>query len=65
MSDKLNSFLKSRRFWAALGGLVAVTGKEFIPALEQFSDAQIIAGVLMIGFWIYGESLRSSEGPKE
>lgn len=65
MSDKINSLLKSRRFWTAVAGIIIVVAKDQIPFLQQFSDQQITDIVLLVGAWIVGESLRSSEGPKE
>lgn len=64
MGDKLNSLIRSRRFWVAVAGLVVIVGKEQIPFLQQFTDEQIQAAILMVGAWIVGESLRSSEAPK-
>lgn len=57
MSDKINSLIKSRRFWITIGTIAAVVFKDKLGIPED----QIQAIVLAIGAWIVGESLRSSE----
>jgi hypothetical protein len=55
------SLVKSRRFWVAIAGLVVAVGRDQIPILQSFTDEQITQAVLVLGAWIVGESLRSSE----
>jgi hypothetical protein len=55
------SLIKSRRFWVAIAGLVVAVGRDQIPILQSFTDEQITQAVLVLGAWIVGESLRSSE----
>jgi hypothetical protein len=59
--SKLQTLVKSRRFWVAVAGIVIAVGREQIPFLQSFSDEQITQAVVMLGAWIVGESLRSSE----
>jgi hypothetical protein len=59
--SKLQTLVKSRRFWVAIAGLVVAVGRDQIPILQSFTDEQITQAVLMLGAWIVGESLRSSE----
>lgn len=59
--SKLQTLFKSRRFWVAVAGLVIAVGRDQIPFLSNFSDEQITQAVVMLGAWIVGESLRSSE----
>ena len=55
------TLIKSRRFWVAVAGLVVAVGRDQIPILQSFTDEQITQAVLVLGAWIVGESLRSSE----
>jgi hypothetical protein len=59
MQGKLDSLIRSRRFWIAAAGVAVVVLKETmaIPLTEE----QITQVVLLVGSWIVGESLRSSE----
>ncbi len=59
--SKLQTLVKSRRFWVAIAGLVVAVGRDQIPILQSFTDEQITQAVLVLGAWIVGESLRSSE----
>ncbi len=59
--SKLQTLVKSRRFWVAVAGLVIAVGRDQIPILQSFSDEQITQAIVMLGAWIVGESLRSSE----
>lgn len=60
--DKLNSILKSRRFWvAALGIAVPLLNEKLGLNLTEEQQAHISA---MIIAWIVGETIRSSEGAK-
>jgi hypothetical protein len=59
MRGKLDSLFRSRRLWIAAAGVAVVILKETmaIPLTEE----QITQVVLLVGSWIVGESLRSSE----
>lgn len=59
--DKLNSLLRSRRFFAAAVGLAAIVAKHYGVIPENVSDDQILAGAVLIASWVLGESFRSSE----
>ena len=59
--SKLQTLVKSRRFWVAVAGLAIAVGREQIPFLANFTDEQITQAVMVLGAWIVGESLRSSE----
>ena len=59
--SKLQTLVKSRRFWVAVAGIVIAVGREQIPFLANFTDEQITQAVMVLGAWIVGESLRSSE----
>lgn len=59
--SKLQTLVKSRRFWVAVAGVVIAVGRDQIPFLANFTDEQITQAVIMLGAWIVGESLRSSE----
>jgi hypothetical protein len=60
MKEKLDSLVRSRRFWAAAAGVAVVFLKEAVGV--PLSEEQITQLVLLAGTWIVGESLRSSEG---
>ncbi len=60
MKEKINSLVKSRRFWVAAAGVAVVFLKEAVGV--PLSEDQITQLVLLAGSWIVGESLRSSEG---
>jgi hypothetical protein len=59
MPDFLQSFIKSRRFWLMIGGVAVAVFKEQLGL--PLTDQQITEIVLLIGSWIVGESLRSSQ----
>jgi hypothetical protein len=59
--DIFQTLIKSRRFWVAVAGIAIAAGREQIPFLQNFTDEQITQAILMLGAWIVGESLRSSE----
>jgi len=61
MAGKIEYLVKSRRFWVAVAGIAIAVGRDSVPFLQNFSDDQITQGVLILGAWIVGESLRSSE----
>ena len=54
--DKLNSLLKSRKFWAAVGGIVVVIVKAFAPDLP-LSDEQLGGIVILLASYIIGTGL--------
>jgi hypothetical protein len=60
MKEKLDSLVRSRRFWVAVAGVAVVVLKESIGV--PLSEDQITQLVLLGASWIVGESLRSSEG---
>jgi hypothetical protein len=59
MPDILQSFVKSRRFWLLIGGVAVAVFKDQLGL--PLTDQQITEIVLLIGSWIVGESLRSSQ----
>ena len=55
---KLQTLVKSRRFWVAVAGVVAVTS----DALGLGLSEEVVTNFVLLGAaWIVGESLRSSE----
>ena len=55
---KLQTLVKSRRFWVAVAGVVAVTS----DALGLGLSEEMVPNFVLLGAaWIVGESLRSSE----
>jgi hypothetical protein len=59
MPDILQSFIKSRRFWLMIGGVAVAIFKDQLGL--PLTEEQINEMVLLIGAWIVGESLRSSQ----
>ena len=58
MVEKLRTLVKSRRFWVAVAGVVAVTTDALGLGLSQ----EMVTNFVILGAaWIVGESLRSSE----
>jgi uncharacterized membrane protein len=58
MGAKLKNLVKSRRFWVAIAGVVAVTAQ----SLGYDVSSEVVTNVVIIGAsWIVGESLRSSD----
>lgn len=58
MGTKLKNLVKSRRFWVAVAGVIAVTAQ----ALGFEVSSEVVTNVVIIGAsWIVGESLRSSD----
>ena len=55
---KLQTLVKSRRFWVAVAGVIAVTSDALGLGL---SEDMVTNFVLLGAAWIVGESLRSSE----
>lgn len=54
----LNDLIKSKRFWAALAGIVVVVAKDRLPI--ALDEQQITMIVMAIGSWIVGDSLRAT-----
>ena len=58
MMGKLQTIVKSRRFWVAVAGVVAVA----TDALGLGLSPEMVTNFVLLGAaWIVGESLRSSE----
>ncbi len=58
--DKLYSLLKSRKFWAAVIGLLLIIARNFIPNFLPFGDAEITGIVLLLISYILGTALEDS-----
>lgn len=59
MQSKLQTLVRSRRFWAAVSGLVVVIAQDIgITGLEPDAVQNII---FLVVSWITAESIRSSE----
>lgn len=60
--EKLPAFLTSKRFWAAVGGVVSVvlidSGLDETQVNEVITKILAVAGIL--SSWIIGDSLRST-----
>lgn len=54
MPEKLKSLLQSRRFWAALAGVLAVSLKETVGLDEE----QVLAISAIVATLIWGETQR-------
>jgi hypothetical protein len=63
--DIFQTLIKSRRFWVAVAGIAIAVGRDSIPFLQNFTDEQITQAIMVLGAWIVGESLRSSEAVKQ
>ena len=59
MKDKLVALLKSRRFWAATIGLVAVVSSSLFG--YEMDTEQILSVVGIVMAWIVGDSFRKTE----
>ena len=57
MGAKINTLLKSRRFWVAVAGLVIVSS-ETVRANVGITADQTTNVILVLGSWIVGDSLR-------
>lgn len=55
--DKLISLVKSRRFWAAVGGAVVIALQDVIGIDEQTANGL----VALVIAWIVGDSLTKTE----
>lgn len=56
MQNKLMTLLKSRKFWAALVGLVMVVVKGYVPDFPVSED-QVLALVMVLVAYILGTGL--------
>ena len=54
----LNDMIKSKRFWAAVAGIIVVVAKDRLPV--ALDEQQITMIVMAIGSWIVGDSLRAT-----
>jgi len=59
MPETLQTLFKSRRFWAIVAGIVLVVAKEPVAKLG-LTPEDVTKVVLLIGTWVAGETLRSS-----
>ena len=57
MIKKIKDLVKSRRFWAAVGGVIVV-GLQDVLGLEPATANSIVA---VVASWIVGDSLRTTE----
>jgi|TARA_R110002074_G_scaffold371950_1_gene547255 hypothetical protein len=58
MGDKIKKLIKSRRFWVAVAGVIAVSAE----SLGFSISPEVVTNVVIIAAsWIVGESVRSSE----
>jgi uncharacterized membrane protein len=57
--DKVKSLLKSRRFWVAAVGLVAVCASEAFNV--ELDIEQIVGVVSIVVAWIIGDTVRVTE----
>lgn len=53
----MNEIFKSKRFWAAVASVAAVALKDKLPINEE----QLTQIIYVIGAWIVGDSLRSTD----
>lgn len=60
MQAKIQSLLKSRRFWLALSGIIVAVSQDL--GITTLSAEQIQNICMMLGSLVLGESIRSSEG---
>ena len=60
--NKFTSLLKSRRFHSALIGVVVVVGSHYGVNL---SAEELISFSLIVSSWIWGDSIRKTEGSKD
>lgn len=60
MQNKLNTLIKSRRFWASVSGLIVVVLNE--TGIANLNPDTVQNTILLIIGWVASESIRSSEG---
>ena len=58
LTDKLQSLIRSRRFWVAVAGIAVTFSDTFGLGLVPNTIQHV---VLLLGAWIVGDSLRSTE----
>lgn len=58
----MSDLIKSKRFWAAIGGLAVVIVQQFVPSIPE---SAVLAAVGLISTWILGETFRPVSEPKE
>jgi uncharacterized membrane protein len=59
MKNKLSTLLKSRRFWAAAAGLVAVVGQDVFGV--ELDTEQLVAISTIVVAWIIGDAVRETK----
>lgn len=57
--DKVKSLIKSRRFWAASFGVVAVVASNLFEV--ELNVEQLTAIAVMVSAWILGDTVRPTE----
>ena len=57
--DKLQSLLKSRRFWAAAAGLIIVLAKDQLGL--NLTEEQVVEVGTLISVWIFSDSIRKTD----
>ena len=58
MDGKLVALLKSRRFWVAAAGVIAVVGSEIF--CMDFDTEQIAGVAAIVSAWIIGDTVRKT-----
>ncbi len=58
--DTLYALLKSRKFWAAVIGLLLILARNFIPNFLPFTDADITAVMFVLISYILGTALEDA-----
>jgi len=58
LKEKFQGLIKSRRFWVAEAGIAVTFSDTFGLGLEPDTIQHV---VLLLGAWIVGDSLRSTE----
>lgn len=61
MESKWTELLKSRKFWAALVGLVLIVAKALQPTLA-IDEAQVTNVVMLLAAYIVGTGLEKKSG---
>lgn len=58
----MGDLIASKRFWAAVAGLVVVAAKQFFPDVPEEAVTNF---VMVVSAWIVGETFRpvTSKGP--
>ena len=58
--DKLKALLRSRKFWAAVIGLLLIVARNLWPQFLPFSDAQISEFLFVVIAYILGTALEDA-----